>query len=213
MLNLASFDIAECVNNADINALLSLVEQIKCEGIQIVEIGCWKGFTTAHLAEAAKELHGVVWAIDHWRGNEGTAQEKIVSQTDIYALFEKNLRSLGLWSVVKPLKMDSISASKYITDGSIDFVFIDAGHRYDEFSADLTAWYPKVKVGGIICGHDCETLYEDLSESEQVTLRAHGNIDFYSSHYHAGVIVGLWDYFHGGASKMPASRIWYKKIA
>lgn len=209
MIDISSLDIAESVSNEDKNVLLSLVEQIKCEGMQIVEVGCWKGFTTAHLADAIKDLHGIVWAVDHWKGNEGTAQEEIVLRTDIYALFEKNLRTLKLRDFIKPLKMDSITASKEIVDATIDLVFLDADHRYNEFYADLMAWYPKVKIGGIITGHDCEKLYEDLSGTEQEDMRMHGNIDFHNNS-HAGVIVGLWDYFHGGISKMPASTIWYR---
>lgn len=35
-----------------------------------------------------------------------------------------------------------------------DWVFIDAEHTYEALTKDLNAWYPLVKKGGIIAGHD-----------------------------------------------------------
>ena len=36
----------------------------------------------------------------------------------------------------------------------LDFVYIDANHRYEFIASDILAWYHKVKVGGLLCGHD-----------------------------------------------------------
>jgi len=41
-----------------------------------------------------------------------------------------------------------------VADGSLDFAFIDANHSYEGASADAAAWFPKVKPGGWLCGHD-----------------------------------------------------------
>jgi Methyltransferase domain len=38
--------------------------------------------------------------------------------------------------------------------GSIDFVFIDGDHRYEGVKKDIDAWYPIVRSGGVIAGHD-----------------------------------------------------------
>ena len=36
----------------------------------------------------------------------------------------------------------------------MDFVFLDAAHDYENVKEDILSWYPKVKVGGWLTGHD-----------------------------------------------------------
>ena len=36
----------------------------------------------------------------------------------------------------------------------VDCVFIDADHSHDAVVKDINTWFPKVKSGGVICGHD-----------------------------------------------------------
>jgi hypothetical protein len=44
--------------------------------------------------------------------------------------------------------------ARHVADKSLDLVYIDAGHSYEAVRADLEAWFPKVKPGGVIAGHD-----------------------------------------------------------
>jgi predicted O-methyltransferase YrrM len=48
----------------------------------------------------------------------------------------------------------SIEAAKQFENKSVDFVFIDAAHEYEDVQNDIEAWLPKIKTGGIIAGHD-----------------------------------------------------------
>jgi hypothetical protein len=41
-----------------------------------------------------------------------------------------------------------------IDDAELDWVYIDAGHSYEDCLEDLRIWWPKVRAGGIIAGHD-----------------------------------------------------------
>jgi len=52
------------------------------------------------------------------------------------------------------IKADSVEISKKFEDGYFDFVYIDGNHDYEFVKKDIEAWYPKVKKGGVLCGHD-----------------------------------------------------------
>lgn len=46
-------------------------------------------------------------------------------------------------------------SSKVPWDGDkVDMVFVDGGHSYKECAADIDAWLPRIKNGGIISVHD-----------------------------------------------------------
>lgn len=57
------------------------------------------------------------------------------------------------------IRKTSKEASKCFLDNSLDFVYIDADHSYDCVWEDLNLWFPKVKVGGWLAGHDISHIY------------------------------------------------------
>lgn len=52
------------------------------------------------------------------------------------------------------MNLDSAAAAAHVPDGSLDFVYLDARHDFAGVVADIHAWWPKVKVGGLFAGHD-----------------------------------------------------------
>ena len=45
-------------------------------------------------------------------------------------------------------------ACQRFTDQFFDFVYIDANHAYKAAKRDIINWWPKVKIGGVLSGHD-----------------------------------------------------------
>jgi hypothetical protein len=124
-----------------------LAEQASQHSV-IVEVGCWMGRSTRMLAENTK---GVVYAVDTWLGSEEHKGDFVGKHPDwCYDEFCKNMSDL---SNVRNIRMESIVAALQFSELS-DMVFIDAAHDYDSICADIRAWRPLVRSGGLLCGHD-----------------------------------------------------------
>lgn len=146
----------------DSKALEGVVQMVLRNKVMVAEIGSWKGMSTAVLAKTVKDFNGRVFAVDHWKGSEEVPHHRRAKTIDTFSIFRYNMEMLGVWDTIRPMVMDSKSASEVFTDGLLDMVFIDADHRYKNIKQDIELWLPKIKKGGIICGHDCTVYYTKL---------------------------------------------------
>lgn len=126
---------------------------------RFVEVGCWEGCSTSWLAKRLMDWGsgGVIFAVDTWEGSYDQADLcQWAKDRDIYAAFLRNMLDRNMLGTVCPIRMDSVKAAKLFHKAELDFVFLDACHDYEAVKADIKAWLPKVRPGGILAGDDWE---------------------------------------------------------
>lgn len=86
----------------------------------------------------------------------------------------------------------SLEAAAKYPDEYFDFVYIDGNHKYEHCKNDLVTWWPKVKTGGIIAGHDyinvrdfgvIRAVEEFKSENNILQNNFYRNQEDYASYY------------------------------
>lgn len=61
-------------------------------------------------------------------------------------------------------KMSTLEAATLVPDNSASFIYIDASHEYGHVRADIEAWWPKLKVGGMMAGDDYYNGYVPIAD-------------------------------------------------
>ena len=116
-----------------------------------VEVGSWRGKNAATLLARMPRLK--LYMVDLW----GTAPEVADDYTrqgeeQMAEALEETAFADRRRVVVR---CASPAAAKQVTE-PLDFVFVDGDHRYESCLADLRAWWPLVKPGGWMMGHDID---------------------------------------------------------
>jgi predicted O-methyltransferase YrrM len=135
------------------------VERAK-DGDIFVEIGVWFGRSACYMAELIKASGKQIqfFAVDVWKVYD--YEKALVSylatigNPDTYQVFLENMEKAEVADFVIPLHLDSLRASRLFREGSIEFVYVDASHGYDQVCKDIDAWLPKVRKLGVLAGHD-----------------------------------------------------------
>ena len=155
----------------------------------MAEIGVWKGRTCKGILLKCKDVISQYWAIDQWRyvgkeygGRIGNASEEHWRQMYFYTC-----RLMTFFPQLHVVKMTSVEASRLFTKGYFDLVFIDADHRYNNVKADIEAWLPLVREGGLLAGDD------------------------YGVRKHAGVKKAVDERF-GSSIELTECNIWIKRV-
>lgn len=123
------------------------------DGGKVVEVGCYKGRSAVYLAQRFEDFNRTpdFFLVDTFRGDADTGTG------DFYDECRQNLEAADLDHLPRMIREESVDASALFEDGSLDAVFIDAAHDFESVKADLAAWRPKVKPGGILAGHDADS--------------------------------------------------------
>lgn len=120
-----------------------------------VEIGCKEGRTTGHILANVPDSY--VIAVDPWMQQDATHDPT----KETYKDWDFSKIEAEFWANVgehtercEMIRATSEEVAKDAVNGYFDIVFIDALHDYEHVKQDIGLWWPKVRVGGMLCGHD-----------------------------------------------------------
>jgi len=139
--------------------------------LTIIEIGTWKGLSTITMAQTCLEMQIPDFAIitvDTWLGapefwtwglhdtTRGISLNCKDGYPSVFYTFTKNVKATGLDKYIAPLPISSIQGAEVLLFHKVqaDAIYVDAAHEYDAVIADLHAYYPIVRNGGIMFGDD-----------------------------------------------------------
>jgi len=80
------------------------------------------------------------------------------------------------------MRMPSLEGAEQFELCSLDLVFIDGDHSYEAVMADIAAWQPLVRPGGILSGHDygafgvAQAVQESFPNGEFTTTYPQGSV-------------------------------------
>lgn len=111
-----------------------------------VEVGVQRGDFADVIAQG---WTGTMYLVDPWK--QVTAFLYPDDHDENYRYVRERFSGMDR---IKPMRSLSVEAAATFADGSLDWVYLDADHAYDSIKADLRAWWPKVRIGGMFCGHD-----------------------------------------------------------
>ena len=117
-----------------------------------VEVGVDRGYFSEVLCKDNPNLH--LYGVDPWMyGTFPEGNPYRMTQRYFDGCYEEAVKRLAQYNctIIKRTSMDALSEFE---DNSLDFVYIDANHSEPFISQDITEWYKKLKVGGILSGHD-----------------------------------------------------------
>jgi SAM-dependent methyltransferase len=137
------------VSNASGKQLSSLLGQDK--DLVGIEIGCSFGETAEYLL---KNLRGYLHSIDPYENyvdwNSDVLDKNVNSRN--YNRMRERTKPYGDRFILH--KQFSDDAVNNFEDNSIDYIFIDGLHTYEQVLKDCKNYYPKIKSGGLFSGHD-----------------------------------------------------------
>ena len=135
------------------------------DNAHFVEVGSWKGRSASYMSvEIFNSKKQIKFdCVDTWLGsvehtdpNSPFFVKELLDDKDwLYYQFLNNTRPVC--DIINPIRLSSLNSVNLYQNRSLDFVFIDASHEYNDVKKDILSWYPKIKKGGFIAGHDFTT--------------------------------------------------------
>lgn len=128
------------------------------------EIGVEQGVYTELLCRANPQAK--IYGIDPWLSYEGYRDD--VEQSELEGFYDGTRIRLVPYTNYELIRKFSMEALADFNDGSLDFVYIDGNHTLSYIINDIIEWAKKVRVGGIVSGHDYRKSKKLVSQNHVV---------------------------------------------
>jgi hypothetical protein len=169
----------------------SLMASLPTGGIG-AEVGVSEGCFSEVLLQVCNPR--MLYLIDPWVfiTSEALGEDSSnVAQDGQESRYNQVRQRLGVLPQVHIMRQYSLVAAQRFDDGFFDWVYIDADHT--QAGADADAWWPKVKPGGWLTGHDYMIVGNHITVKTQVDEFAakhglglfvtRGDTDIYEKNY------------------------------
>ena len=134
------------------------------EGLLVAEVGSYTGESLMFWLQKASQVICVDRWADYSENIGGTTGRMVIDRMDwVEHEFDRIASHYGD-RVVKVIG-DSLEVAARCPPATFDLVYLDAGHTYDQVVADILAWAPTVKPGGLLAGHDYDTLRASVRQA------------------------------------------------
>jgi hypothetical protein len=121
----------------------------------ILEVGVWEGANAELMYTYGPKA---LYLIDAWENQSNNELYKLEKGRLPQNIFDKAYNTVknkfNRYENVKIIKGYSSDLVNTFKDEFFDMIYIDAAHYYEAVKEDFENWFPKVKVGGYICGDD-----------------------------------------------------------
>ena len=143
------------------NFYQTIVKMASKKGTHFVEVGSFMGQSSAIMAflieKSGKEI--TFDCVDLFEISEFSDHEHEgyinTFGGDMFKAFGVNLDMAGLSKYInKAHKGTSLDTARLYKDMSVDVVYLDASHKYEDVKDDILAWWPKIKINGYLAGDD-----------------------------------------------------------
>jgi hypothetical protein len=121
--------------------------------ITVAEIGVERGVNATEMLQGLN-IHQL-YLVDHYlpygdclTGGVFPQEGQDMVYQDMFTRIKDYLHKVIL------VTKDSVFASSLFPDEFFDFIYIDGSHDYEPVMRDIVSWWPKIKQGGILGGHD-----------------------------------------------------------
>lgn len=123
-----------------------------------IEIGCSEGDTTCFLLESNQTLK--ITSIDPYVAYQDWNRSTLSDRPAMYDHTMRRMQSYITQGRFEMIRDYSDNAIDRFEDESLDFIFIDGLHTYEQVKLDCNNYYRKLKSGGLFSGHDFTVIDE-----------------------------------------------------